>query len=154
MPRKSRRNPTSDKIEQIIYSVAIYLRLSILDSGKKSKQVIHNQEVLVRQFLEDRQEFNIYRTYIDNGQTGTNFKRPGFQQLLFDIKEKKINCIVVKDLSRFGRNYLEVGEYLERIFPTSGIRFIAIDDGYDSLTTNFSCTFNMHLQNLTNEKFA
>lgn len=73
----------------------------------------------------------IIETYVDNGQTGTDFDRPGWERMMEDAKAGKINCIIVKDLSRFGRNYLEAGDYLEKIFPFLGVRFIAVNDQYD-----------------------
>ena len=74
--------------------------------------------------------------YVDDGYSGTNFERPGFQKMMKDIQAGKINCIIVKDLSRFGRNYIEVGKYLERLFPSIGVRLISILDQYDSAKEN------------------
>ena len=90
----------------------------------------------------------------DNNYTGTNFNRNGFENILEDIKKGKINCIIVKDLSRFGRNYIECGNYLEKIFPFIGVRFIALNDGYDSNNENASEILLMHLKNIVNEIYA
>ena len=83
-------------------------------------------------YMPSGRKIEIIETYVDNGQTGTDFDRPGWEQMMEDVKEGKINCIIVKDLSRFGRNYLEAGDYLEKIFPFLGVRFIAVNDQYDS----------------------
>ncbi len=118
--------------------VALYLRLSLEDTDKGSandeSNSIHSQKMLLSRFVESNPELQKYgvKTYIDDGYSGTNFDRPQFQELLKDIKKNKIYCIIVKDLSRFGRNYIEVGEYLEHIFPLLGIRFISVNDNYDS----------------------
>ena len=118
--------------------VALYLRLSLEDTDKGSandeSNSIHSQKMLLNRFVESNPELQKYgvKIYIDDGYSGTNFDRPQFQELLKDIKKNKIYCIIVKDLSRFGRNYIEVGEYLEHIFPLLGIRFISINDNYDS----------------------
>ena len=74
--------------------------------------------------------------YVDDGYSGTNFERPDFKRMMQDIEKRNVNCIIVKDLSRFGRNYIETGRYLERIFPFMGVRFIAINDHYDSAEEN------------------
>lgn len=93
--------------------------------------------------------------YQDNGETGTAFERPDFQRLMDDVRGGRIKCIVVKDLSRFGRNYLEAGEYLEKIFPFMGIRFIAITDGYDSLTSGVAeQALMLPLKNMINDVYA
>lgn len=122
----------------IIYDADIYVRLSKedgdIDTGSKyESNSISNQKELIQQFLISHPEIRVHSIREDDGYTGTNFNRPGFQLLLQDIKEKKINCVIVKDLSRIGRNYLKVGEYIQEIFPSQGIRFIAINDNYDSL---------------------
>lgn len=113
---------------------ALYIRLSEEDEEKKDySRSIKNQIDLLSEFA-NNQGFYIYKTYVDDGFSGKNFIRPKFQELLKDLDNKKFNCIIVKDLSRFGRNLIEVGEYLENIFPKKKIRFIAVSDHYDSAT--------------------
>ena len=92
--------------KQNIYHTAGYIRLSIEDSGKTDGYSLENQEKLVRDYIADQQDMRLYRLYIDNGATGTVFERPAFDEMMQDMKDGKINCIVVKDLSRLGRNYL------------------------------------------------
>lgn len=109
-----------------------YYRLSREDGDKMESDSIRNQKELIADYVSKHPEITLVDEYVDDGYTGTNFERPGFQKLLKDIESKKINCIIVKDLSRLGRNYIEMGRYLEKIFPLKGIRFIAINDHYDS----------------------
>ena len=101
-----------------------------------------------------QRELRLCQVYRDMGTTGTKFRRPGFDQLLEDIRSKKINCVLVKDLSRFGRNYLETGNYLERIFPELGVRFIAVSEGYDSDNTKQLDYLGLEIRNLVNELYA
>ena len=115
---------------------AAYLRLSIEDGDKAESNSIGNQRELIRDFAAERPGLYLVEEYADDGYTGTNFERPGFKRMMEDIKSGKINCIVVKDLSRLGRNYIEMGKYLEQIFPMMGIRFIAINDNYDNIRRN------------------
>lgn len=113
---------------------ALYIRLSEEDEEKKDySRSIQNQIHLLSDYALE-EGFYIYKTYIDDGFSGKDFSRPKFQELIDDLNRKKFNCIIVKDLSRFGRNLIEVGEYLEEIFPKKKIRFIAISDHYDSAT--------------------
>ena len=118
----------------IRWKVGGYLRLSHEDEEKHKEESnsIANQRDLIDMFLKDEKDLKIVDYYIDDGFTGTDFNRPGFQRLLTDIKNGKINAVVVKDLSRLGRNYIEVGNYIEQIFPLYDIRFIAINDKVDS----------------------
>ena len=111
---------------------ADYLRLSREDGDKLESDSIRNQRSLINDFIKQHKEIQLVEEYIDDGYSGTNFDRPAFQRMLEDVKRKKINCIIVKDLSRLGRNYIETGRYLEKIFPFMGVRFIAITDHYDS----------------------
>lgn len=141
--------------EQSIYHTAGYLRLSIEDSGKTDGYSLANQEKLVKDFIADQQDMRLYRLYIDNGATGTVFERPAFDEMLQDMKDGKINCIVVKDLSRLGRNYLEAGNYLEQIFPFFRVRFISITDGYDSNSPDVTDeSLIIPLKNIINEGYA
>lgn len=100
---------------------AAYLRLSIEDGDKAESNSIGNQRELIRDFAAERPGLHLVEEYADDGYTGTNFERPGFKRMMEDIKSGKINCIIVKDLSRLGRNYIEMGKYLEQIFPMMGI---------------------------------
>lgn len=141
--------------EQSIYHTAGYIRLSIEDSGKTDGYSLANQEKLVKDFIADQQDMRLYRLYIDNGATGTVFERPAFDEMLQDMKDGKINCIVVKDLSRLGRNYLEAGNYLEQIFPFFRVRFISITDGYDSNSPDVTDeSLIIPLKNIINEGYA
>ena len=122
------------------YRIAIYIRLSMEDldvrslAEKEESCSIGNQRKLIKEFLEQSKEFceADIQEFVDAGYSGTNFQRPALQKLLCLCRRGEFDCIVVKDLSRFGRNYLEVGNYLEQVFPLLGVRFIAINDGFDS----------------------
>ena len=123
--------------------IAFYLRLSKSDGdlGKDEKDEsnsIENQRKLLQTFVESTEDLGgTVREYIDDGYTGTNFKRPGFQQMVEDAKKGFINIILVKDLSRLGRDYIGVGDYLEQIFPILGVRVIAVNSQYDSLQQRY-----------------
>ena len=130
----------SDRISKT-YRSGNYLRLSRSDtadaanfSGNENQQSnsIENQRAYIREFLKTRPEIESGEFYVDDGFSGVSFERPAFLRMMQDIREGKINCIIVKDLSRFGRNYIEAGKYIERLFPLLGVRFIAINDNYDS----------------------
>lgn len=130
----------------IDFNTGIYIRLSQEDKDKKyesdSESVI-NQRELLTSYVKNN-EFNLVGEYVDDGYSGTDFDRPGFQRLLEDIKNKKINCVVVKDLSRFGRDHVMTGYYMETFFPENNIRFISILESYDSFknqASNDSSTF-------------
>ena len=124
--------------ENKIYKAAIYVRLSkedgdVSDVSKAESNSISNQKELIREFLKNKEDIAVVSERVDDGYSGVNFERPAFQLMLEDIKQGKVACVVVKDLSRFGRNYIESGRYIEKIFPMLGVRFIAINDNYDSL---------------------
>ena len=141
--------------EQSIYHTAGYIRLSVEDSGKTDGYSLENQEKLVKDFIAEQQDMRLYRLYIDNGATGTVFERPAFDEMMQDMKDGKINCIVVKDLSRLGRNYLEAGNYLEQIFPFFRVRFTSITDGYDSNSPDVTDeSLIIPLKNIINEGYA
>lgn len=110
----------------------LYVRLSNEDNGGRSADGIENQLELLLEFVNQFEKVKTVETYMDNGKTGTDFERPGWERMMEDAKCGRINCIIVKDLSRFARNYLEAGDYLEKIFPFLGIRFIAVNDRFDS----------------------
>ncbi|MDN5290493.1 MAG: site-specific recombinase [Anaerophaga sp.] len=118
--------------DTIIYNAVDYLRLSKEDGDKAESDSIANQRDLITNFVKSMPEIRLCSERIDDGFSGVDFNRPAFNLMMEDIKAGRINCIIVKDLSRFGRNYIEAGRYIERIFPFLGVRFIAINDGYDS----------------------
>ena len=134
-----------NKIIDQTFKVAIYLRLSKEDddlscsSGAKSESnSISNQRKLIYDFLKSHPELELYDEYKDDGKSGSNFDRAEFQRMMKDIEEGNVNCVIVKDQSRFGRNYIDVGKYKEKIFPKLGVRFITINEGYDSLSATSS----------------
>jgi DNA invertase Pin-like site-specific DNA recombinase len=118
--------------ETTIYNAVDYLRLSKEDGDKTESDSISNQRDLITNFVKSMPEIRLCSERIDDGVSGVDFNRPAFNLMMEDVKAGRINCIIVKDLSRFGRNYIEAGRYIERIFPFLGVRFIAINDGYDS----------------------
>ena len=144
--------------EMAVFNTAIYVRLSKEDivaaqSGRESNSIT-NQKQLILDFLKDKPEFNIVSIRIDDGYTGTNFDRPAFQRMLNDIKAGRINCVVVKDLSRFGREYINSGKYIHRLFPVLGVRLIAINDNIDTITRDESSEFSITLKNLMNDNYS
>ncbi len=127
----------SNKIKKI-YHAAIYVRLSkedgdVSNAAKAESNSISNQKNLIRDFLKDKEDIEVVSERVDDGYTGSNFERPAFKLMLEDIKKGIVDCVIVKDLSRFGREYIDSGRYIERLFPALGVRFIAINDNYDSL---------------------
>lgn len=130
--------------EMRVYQAALYLRLSRDDedigSGgqgfKRESDSITSQRELLTMFAAKQKNMEIYDIYADDGYTGSNFERPEFKRMLDDIYAGKVNCVLVKDLSRFGREYIEAGRFLQKLFPALKVRFIAVTDGYDSLTAS------------------
>ena len=160
MARKSRKN-TGAVIETPVqtsnyFSTAIYVRLSIENSGKDDDgDSIANQISFCKAYLAEHTDLKLYDIYEDNGEKGTNFDRPEFKRMMDDIRGGKVKCVLVKDLSRFGRDYIEAGKYLEKIFPFMGIRFISITDGYDSLTCDDAeGALMIPLKNMINDVYA
>lgn len=156
MARKTRKI-MHDPIEaspQILYRAGVYARLSV-DKGAESRDSIANQLSLIEDYIKTKADIKLCARYIDMGQSGTNFERSGFHRLLSDIRKGEIDCVVVKDLSRFGRNHIEAGSYIEEIFPFLGVRFIAVTDQYDSKDeTKDSQALLMPLRNIVNELYA
>ena len=134
------------------YNVGIYCRLSNDDERDGESVSIENQKLLLQSYVR-QMGWNEIDVYIDDGYTGTNFNRPGVQRLIEDAKAKRINLILVKDLSRFGRNYIEIGQYTDYLFPSLGCRFIALNNGIDTESRNGS-TDVMCFLNLFNEFYS
>ena len=160
MARKSRKN-VNQKVDSTIVTASytmtgIYVRLSIENSGKDDDgDSIENQTSICKEYVEEHPDLKLYDIYEDNGKKGTNFDRPEFNRLMDDIRAGKVKCVLVKDLSRFGRDYIEASEYLEKIFPFLGVRFISITDGYDSLTAgDAEGALMIPLKNMINDVYA
>lgn len=134
------------------YNVGIYCRLSNDDERDGESVSIENQKLLLQSYVR-QMGWNEIDVYIDDGYSGTNFNRPGVQRLIEDAKAKRINLILVKDLSRFGRNYIEFGQYTDYLFPSLGCRFIALNNGIDTMSNNGS-TDVMCFLNLFNEFYS
>lgn len=155
MARTSRKhlqlgeNPPVDRI----FKTGIYVRLSVKEEGGKT-DTIENQEALIRGYLEGKPEFQVVKVYSDHGRSGTNFQREGYQELRQDLNNKLIDCIIIKDFSRYARNYLGAGEFLETFFESTDIRFISVNDNFDSFSATASEQQLMHLTNLSHQFYA
>ena len=139
-----------------IYKAGAYIRLSREDGNKyEESNSLKNQREIIKQYLENVDDISIYDYYADDGKTGTNFDRPGFQRMIKDMYDNKINCVIVKDLSRFGRNYIEVGRYIDYIFPSMNIRFISINDYIDNVKNPDSISnVIVPFKNLMNDEYC
>lgn len=138
-----------------IMKAALYVRLSVEDNGSIGRDSVENQLGLLQNFSDQFEQIKVVKTYIDNGQTGTDFVRPEWERLMGDVKNRIVNCIVVKDLSRFARNYLEAGDYLQKIFPFIGVRLIAVNDQYDSANELFpEKDLIAEFKNLANDQYS
>ncbi len=140
------------------YKVAKYMRLSRDDGDDRESESIENQRDIINTYINKHKDLKEVKEYADDGYTGTNFDRPGFQEMLKDIEEGKIDCIITKDLSRFGRDHIDTGYYLERYFPSNAIRYISIGDNVDTLESDglqfltFKLSFNdYYAQDISNK---
>ncbi|MBE5039651.1 recombinase family protein [Ructibacterium gallinarum] len=134
------------------YYAAAYCRISREDGDKTERDSLKNQRELILHYVTKQNNIHLADFYSDDNFSGTNFNRPEFIRMYQDIVNGKINCVIVKDLSRFGRDYIDVGNYLQKIFPAFGVRFIAINDNVDSLTGQYSMI--TPIQNIFNEQYA
>ncbi len=156
MARKSRKNIASKPTAQAAMYIrtAMYVRLSVEDNSHRGNS-IENQQLVLNDYLADKPEFKVYDTYIDNGLSGTNFNRPSFQRMLSDIEAGQIDCVIVKDLSRLGRNFIDTSYYIEQYFFTRNIRFIAVTDQFDTANPdNIHGGIMLPLKNMINEAYA
>ncbi len=134
------------------FHTAAYIRLSREDGEKEESDSVINQRRLLLRYIEQQEDLLLYDIYIDDGYSGVTFRRPAFRRMLQDIEKKAVNCVIVKDLSRFGRDYIETGRYLERFFPEAGVRFISVGDHMDSLKQ--TCGILLPIKNIFNEQYA
>lgn len=148
------KEPDVIKKRNVKWKTGNYIRLSV-ESNISDSNSIENQMALGKEYEKNHDDIEIVATYIDDGMTGTNFSRDGFQKMMEDIRNEVINCVLVKDLSRFGRDYLEAGNYIDKVFPFLGVRFISMNDQYDSI--DLYCdrqAFANTLKNLMHETYA
>ncbi len=139
---------------QASYKAGAYVRLSVKDNHKKGDS-IENQTAILRRYIEQSPDMELHDFYIDNGASGMVFQRPQFERLLADAESGIINCILVKDLSRLGRNAIDTGFYIEKQFPAMGVRFVAVNDDFDSnAVTDGTGGVMLHLKNIINEAYA
>ena len=149
---RTSRYQTVDKSKK--YNVALYIRLSEEDKRNVESESVKSQKNLLTQFVNNLENVSSFQFFVDDGYVGGNFNRPAFKTMLGDIFNKKINCVIVKDLSRFGRNYVEVGNYIQSIFPLYNIRFISINDGLDTFTNPEKAdVLLMGLSDIMNEEY-
>ena len=156
MARKKRvhASPMFPEVQGALWDAGLYGRLSVLDNGKADGEPIESQIAIIEQYVAGHPELKIVERYIDNGYTGTNFDRPNWERMMTDVRSGRINCIIVKDLSRLGRNYIETGRFLERICPKLGIRFISVNDNYDTAEIKSQDEFAASLKNIVNDYYA
>ena len=154
MARTSRRGTDNLHVNTVkpVSRLGAYVRLSAVDRKQKGDS-IENQQAIINAYIAERPDLELTETYIDNGTTGQTFERPAFQRMLADFENGKINGCVTKDLSRLGRNAIDTGFYIEKFFPTRNIRYIAINDNYDS-TDGSSGGIMVSLKNMINEAYA
>ena len=150
-----RQAPAPAAPKRRIYRAGGYARLSVEDSGRPGADTIEMQEELIRAYIQTQPDMRFCGLYSDNGRTGTTFARPAFERLMEDVRTGRIDCIVVKDLSRFGRNYKETGNYLEKIFPFLDVRFVAINDSFDTLAAERTGEgYIVPLKNIINDVYS
>lgn len=138
-----------------LFNAGAYLRLSKEEyNNEKESNSITNQRQIIDNYLKEHKEYKLADYYIDDGYSGTNFDRPEFQRMLEDIKNKKIDVIIIKDLSRLGRNYIETGNFVEVVFPTMGVTVISVDEDYEIDSSDYYGSDDLTLKNLFNDMYA
>lgn len=134
------------------FRAGLYARLSLEREENRERNTIENQMELLKSFAAGKNDIEAVSEYYDISRTGTDFDRPGFSEMMQDIRDRKINCVIVKDLSRLGRNYVDAGNYIERVFPFFHVRFISVNDNFDS--ENGGSGLMMGLSNIFNEHYS
>lgn len=136
------------------YQATEYLRLSYTENHENESDSIANQKKLIEDYLKGHPDIELVSEKVDDGYSGILFDRPAFQEMMQDITDGKVNCVIVKDLSRLGREYIETGRYLRRIFPAYGVRFIAINDNIDTAHEHAGDDLNISMKNLINDAYC
>jgi len=149
---EQKASKASVKKKNACYKAGLYARLSEESEANRERATIETQMDLLRRFVADSDDIVVEKEYFDISYSGTNFNRPGFEEMIQDMRKGIINCIIVKDLSRLGRDYIETGNYIERVFPFFNVRFLAVTDGYDSNKSGEELM--MPLKNMVNEMYS
>ena len=144
----------AENAQHRVWKTAIYARLSDFDDVFRDEESLEVQISYIREYINHRDDLMLLDVFADKRCTGTNFNRPEFERLLKALQERKIDCIVVKDFSRLGRNFVETGQYLEQVFPLFGVRFIAINDNYDSLNSRSRDGMLVPIKSMINEMYS
>ena len=138
-----------------IYRAALYMRISYADDKSKESESLTNQRKLIEDYIKNLPDIEVVCEKLDDGYTGLLFDRPAFKEMMQDIIDEKINCVIVKDLSRLGREYIETGTYLREVFPQYGVRFIAISEGIDTAKDeDLSGKLDVTLKTLMNDAYS
>ena len=155
MARKSKYEHSSAKLSTTLWKPALYIRLSREDGDREESNSIASQRELLTEFANTQTDMAAPRLYVDDGYTGTDFDRPDFRRMMHDLRAGIVNCVIVKDLSRLGRNYVKVGEYLEHTFPLLNVRFIALSERIDSVADPRSAdSLIVPFRNILNDEYA
>lgn len=136
------------------FEATAYLRLSYTENHENESDSIANQKKLIEDYVKGHPDIELVSEKVDDGYSGILFDRPAFQEMMQDIMEGRVNCVIVKDLSRLGREYIETGRYLRRIFPAYGVRFIAINDNIDTAHEHAGDDLNISMKNLINDAYC
>ena len=144
----------AENAQHRIWKTAIYARLSDFDDVLRDTESLEVQISYIKEYIDHRDDLMLLDVFADKRCTGMNFDRPEFERLLKALQERKVNCIVVKDFSRLGRNFVETGQYLEQVFPLFGVRFIAINDNYDSLNSQSRDGMLVPIKSMINEMYS
>lgn len=139
------------------WKAGLYIRLSKEDGDKGESYSVTSQREILNEYIKQHSDIELFDYYIDDGWSGTNFNRPSFQRMMQDVYDGKVNCVIVKDLSRFGRNYTDAGNYIDNIFVRLNVRFIALNNGVDSVSNNMNAAtkcITVGVQNVINESVA
>ncbi|MDE7310532.1 MAG: recombinase family protein [Eubacterium sp.] len=140
------------QVRHPVFRAGLYARISLESDADRDRNTVETQMELLKKFAEQASDLAAEKEYFDISRTGTDFERPGFDEMMQDIRNGRINCVIVKDLSRLGRNYVETGNYIERVFPFFDVRFIAVTDGYDS--ANGEAGLAACMSNIFNEYYS
>lgn len=143
--------------ENYKWKAGLYIRLSKEDGDKGESYSVTSQREILNEYIKQHSDIELFDYYIDDGWSGTNFNRPSFQRMMQDVYDGKVNCVIVKDLSRFGRNYTDAGHYIDNVFVRLNVRFIALNNGVDSVSNNMNAAtkcITVGVQNVINESVA